>query len=213
MSQINLKSISGITSITTPAGVDNVFSIHKNDTTEVFRIDQSGNQNVSGIITASQFKGDGSQLTGIDATALKDSAGNVKVQAQASGAILTGILTVTTDVAIGASLNVSGILTASTIIGSGTGGIKLPVGNDGERVNTTGTLRFNSTTSLPEYYNGTSWVAIDSPPSISSISPTEVASDAGGNETFTITGTRFASGAVVKFISHTGTEILSLIHI
>ena len=65
MSQINLKSISGITSITTPAGVDNVFSIHKNDTTEVFRIDQSGNQNISGIITATQFKGDGSQLTGV----------------------------------------------------------------------------------------------------------------------------------------------------
>ena len=42
MSQISLKSISGITSITTPAGVDDVFSIHKNDTTEVFRIDQSG---------------------------------------------------------------------------------------------------------------------------------------------------------------------------
>ena len=65
MSQISLKSISGITSITTPAGVDNVFSIHTNNTTEVFRIDQSGNQNISGIITATQFKGDGSQLTGV----------------------------------------------------------------------------------------------------------------------------------------------------
>ena len=65
MSQISLKSISGITSITTPAGVDNVFSIHTNDTAEVFRIDQSGNQNISGIITATQFKGDGSQLTGV----------------------------------------------------------------------------------------------------------------------------------------------------
>ena len=65
MSQISLKSISGITSITTPAGVDDVFSIHKNDTTEVFRIDQSGNQNITGIITASQFKGDGSELTGV----------------------------------------------------------------------------------------------------------------------------------------------------
>ena len=207
MSQINLKSILGITSITTPAGVDNVFSIHTNNTTEVFRIDQSGNQNILGIITASQFKGDGSQLTGIDATALKDSAGNVKVQAQASGAILTGILTVTTDVAIGASLNVSGILTASTIIGSGTGGIKLPVGNTGARVNTTGMLRFNSQLALPEYYNGTEYVVIDSPPTISSVSPTEVASDAGGNETFTINGSRFTSGAIVKFVSNTGTEI------
>ena len=65
MSQISLKSISGITSITTPAGVDNVFSIHTNDTAEVFRIDQAGNQNISGIITATQFKGDGSQLTGV----------------------------------------------------------------------------------------------------------------------------------------------------
>ena len=65
MSQISLKSISGITSITTPAGVDNVFSIHTNDTAEVFRIDQTGNQNISGIITATQFKGDGSQLTGV----------------------------------------------------------------------------------------------------------------------------------------------------
>ena len=78
MSQINQKSISGITSITTPAGVDDVFSIHKNDTSEVFRIDQSGNQNILGIITASQFKGDGSQLTGIDAT--KIITGNTQVQ-------------------------------------------------------------------------------------------------------------------------------------
>ena len=65
MSQISLKSISGITSITTPAGVDDVFSIHTNNTNEVFRIDQSGNQNILGIITASQFKGDGSELTGV----------------------------------------------------------------------------------------------------------------------------------------------------
>ena len=65
MSQISLKSISGITSITTPAGVDDVFSIYTNNLTEVFRIDQSGNQNISGIITATQFKGDGSQLTGV----------------------------------------------------------------------------------------------------------------------------------------------------
>ena len=57
MSQISLKSISGITSITTPAGVDNVFTVHTNDTTERFRIDQSGNQNISGIVTATSFVG------------------------------------------------------------------------------------------------------------------------------------------------------------
>ena len=39
MSAINLKSIIGITSITTPAGVDNVFTVHTNDTVERLRID------------------------------------------------------------------------------------------------------------------------------------------------------------------------------
>ena len=57
MSAISLKSITGITSITTPAGVDNVFTVHTNDTTERFRIDQSGNQNISGIVTATSFVG------------------------------------------------------------------------------------------------------------------------------------------------------------
>ena len=48
---------------------------------------------VSGIVTANSFKGDGSSLTGIDATALKDTGGAVKIQAQASGAIHFGIST------------------------------------------------------------------------------------------------------------------------
>ena len=48
---------------------------------------------VSGIVTANSFKGDGSSLTGIDATALKDTAGAVKIQAQASGAVHSGIST------------------------------------------------------------------------------------------------------------------------
>ena len=65
MSQISLKSISGITSITTPAGVANVFTVHTNDTTERFRVDQTGNLNIAGIITATSFRGDGSQLTGV----------------------------------------------------------------------------------------------------------------------------------------------------
>ena len=53
------------------------------------------NINGVGVITATTFKGDGSQLTGIsvDSTALKDSGGNIKIQAQASGAVHTGIST------------------------------------------------------------------------------------------------------------------------
>ena len=48
---------------------------------------------VSGIVTANSFKGDGSSLTGIDATALKDGGGNVKVQANNSGINITGVTT------------------------------------------------------------------------------------------------------------------------
>jgi hypothetical protein len=53
----------------------------------------SRNINSSGIVTATSFVGSGANLTGIDATSVKDSGGNVKIQAQASGAIHTGVST------------------------------------------------------------------------------------------------------------------------
>ena len=57
MSQISLKSISGITSITTPAGVDNRFSLYNFDSTERLVLDHSGNLNISGVSTATNFNG------------------------------------------------------------------------------------------------------------------------------------------------------------
>ena len=53
---------------------------------------------VSGIVTARPgfavtYYGDGSNLTGIDATSLKDSNDTVRIQANTSGAVVTGILT------------------------------------------------------------------------------------------------------------------------
>ena len=57
MSAISLKSISGITSITTPSGVNDVFTVHSNDTNERFRVDQHGNVNIVGVVTASSFSG------------------------------------------------------------------------------------------------------------------------------------------------------------
>ena len=62
MSQISLKSISGITSITTPAGVDNRFSLYNFDSTERLVLDHSGNLNVSGVTTATNFKTGSSNL-------------------------------------------------------------------------------------------------------------------------------------------------------
>ena len=50
------------------------------------------NINSSGIITATSFVGSGANLTGIDATAVKDSGGNVKIQAQASGAVYLSLI-------------------------------------------------------------------------------------------------------------------------
>jgi len=56
----------------------------------------AGGLNITGVVTATSFSGNGAALTGIDATSLKDPAGNVKIQVQASGAVHTGIHTFTT---------------------------------------------------------------------------------------------------------------------
>ncbi len=51
---------------------------------------------IAGVITATSFSGSGANLTGIDATALKDGSGNVKIQANSDGAVVTGVLTAPT---------------------------------------------------------------------------------------------------------------------
>jgi len=60
--------------------------------------------NVVGVVSATSFAGDGSSLTGIDATSLKDSGGNIKAQANQSGVVVTGVTTSTTFSGSGASL-------------------------------------------------------------------------------------------------------------
>ena len=52
MSAISLKSITGITSITTPAGVDNQLTLHTNDTTERLKVTESGVE-ITGVTTTS----------------------------------------------------------------------------------------------------------------------------------------------------------------
>ena len=59
---------------------------------------------VSGVVTATSFRGDGSQLQGIDATALKDSGGNVKVQTNTDGIVVSGIVTATTFTGSGTNI-------------------------------------------------------------------------------------------------------------
>ena len=85
-------------------------------------ISGAGGINVTGVVTATSFSGDGSALTGIDATALKDSGGNVKIQASASGSVLSGVSTITT-LDVSGNATIDGDLTVSgtqTIIDTAT---------------------------------------------------------------------------------------------
>ena len=73
-----------------------------------------------------------------------------------------------------------------------------------------GHLRFNTTTDLLEYYNGTIWKPIDSPPTISSVANTNIsATQIAANFDLGVNGSGFTSGATVKFIGNDGTEYTS----
>ena len=109
MSAIHTKSLTGITSITTPPGVDNVFTVHSNDTTERFRVDQSGNQNISGIVTASNFKTGVSNLHNLGLT-LSNGQLDIGSNIKAGNA---GVITATAFHGSGANLTgISGFATA-----------------------------------------------------------------------------------------------------
>jgi len=102
MTVINHKNISGITSITTPAGSDNLFTVHTNDTTERFRIDASGHQNISGIITASNFKTGttnvhnvGVEVAGINVLGADTPIGTGATIYNSGAAVFTGVVTAT----------------------------------------------------------------------------------------------------------------------
>ena len=94
------------------------------------------------------------------------------------------------------------------IIDTGTAGTKLASGTTAQRVTTTGQIRFNTTTGLAEYYDGQSFKAIDSPPEITSISPSSLDEDnLGTNQTVVITGSNFSTNPIVKIIGNDGAEI------
>ena len=97
---------------------------------------------------------------------------------------------------------------ATNIVDSGTEGTKVASGTTGERGSTQGQFRFNTTTGLAEYYDGSSFKAIDSPPEINSISPTSIdESDLTANQTIVITGSNFSTSATVKIVGNDNTEI------
>ena len=73
-----------------------------------------------------------------------------------------------------------------------------------------GKMRFNTSTSLLECYDGNSWKAIDQAPTVSSIDVTDVDSGAGGNQTFVITGSGFsATISEVRFVANSGSDVVA----
>ncbi len=99
---------------------------------------------------------------------------------------------------------------------TGTDSIQLPVGSTGQRnasgSSDKGKIRFNNTTNLSEYYDGTDWKAIDAPPVVSTISVAGRAAHASDSyinrtgvvdstlETIVINGSLFdTTGATVTF--------------
>ena len=93
------------------------------------------------------------------------------------------------------------------IVDTGTEGTRVATGTTAQRGSTQGQFRFNTTTGLGEYYDGSIFKNIDSPPVITSIDDTEVDSQAGGNQTIVITGSNFSTGVTVIFLGSNGTNI------
>ena len=70
-----------------------------------------------------------------------------------------------------------------------------------------GQMIFNHTTNLMEYYNGTSWVAIDTPPTVTSVGNSNITeTEIAAGYDLVVNGAFFASGAVVQFIGNDGTS-------
>ena len=116
----------------------------------------AGGLNITGVITATSFSGSGAALTGIDATAIKDPAGNVKIQAQASGAVHTGIHTFGTntnftDIDVDGhtnldNVNVAGVATFASAVN--TGALTASTGTFSGNVSVGGTLTYEDVTNI-----------------------------------------------------------------
>src|SRR5210317_709689 len=93
---------------------------------------------------------------------------------------------------------------------TGTDSIKLPAGSTAQRNGspTAGDIRFNNTTNLAEYYTGTDWKSIDSPPTITfftidggaDVTSGGIDGSQSGDVTIEVKGSLFdTTGAVVTF--------------
>ena len=85
---------------------------------------------------------------------------------------------------------------------SGTEAARMPQGTTAQRASAQGgDIRFNSTLNLMEYYTGSAWKVVDTPPTVSAAAPTNF--DAI-NDTITVTGTSFSAGVSVTCVGTNG---------
>ena len=142
--------------LTVPAQADDLIEVVKyNVASLVVSQGEFTNLKISGVATvgvltgatsiqSGVFYGDGSQLTGIDATAIKDSGGTVRAQANVGGVVVTGVATATTFVGAltGNATGLSGtpnITVGSLTAASGTVSGNLSIG---------GTLSYQDVTNI-----------------------------------------------------------------
>ena len=150
MSQISLKSISGITSITTPSGVDNQLTLHTNNTSQALKLDQAGNihihnhLNTTGVSTSSNFKTGSSNLhsAGVEVAGINVNGADTPIGTGATiydsgGADFTGVVTATAfklsnGEDVGAATQVTiGVRTGAAVTFSATGSSFNVVGRGG----------------------------------------------------------------------------------
>ena len=105
MSAISLKSITGITSITTPAGADNQLTLHTNNTTERVKIDVAGNVHINNQLAVAGVSTLGSGASG---QVRLDYQGNQRLKTHTWGVEVSGALSANNIVATAANSSFAG---------------------------------------------------------------------------------------------------------
>ncbi len=161
MTIINPKSIAGVTSITTPSGSDNLFTVHTNNTTERIRINNDGDVIVgsgitvspdgdifaTGVTTATTFSGSGASLTNLNASNI--ASGTVPTARLGSGTassstFLRGDSTFATVTSVGGATGVDFNDDVKIRLGTGND-LEIYHGSDQNYVSVTGTGNLNLT--------------------------------------------------------------------
>ena len=184
----NIEPDSGISSVTFTSNItgedstQNISGINSVTASDVIVT----NVSASSSVTAATFYGSGANLTGIDASSIKNGS-DVKVQANASGAVVTGILTANSFIGISSvtitngtsSLNKHSVGIGTTDTAGRNAGVGTAVG----------TLVYNSQTKEVQVYSAEdAWVAVYEEPFVAT-GGTKSTSGSKTIHTFTSPGT------------------------